>query len=181
VIRRSHRCWVISLYIFVTAFHMASTAAQEASSAEVKAAFLYNFGLYIDWPNGALSDVFDIAVVGDDEVAEQLPRFVQGRKIHDKTVRIKKIRSIADFDGAQVLYIGSNAQVSTQEMQKLIDRRGLLVVTDNARRLNSVINFVDVGNRIRFEIFLNPAERAGLKLNSRLLGAAVQVEQSAVH
>ena len=123
---------------------------------QVKAAFLYHFGTYVQWPAGApADDAITIAVLGDDEVAAQLAQFLPGRRIQEQNPRLTQV--IAAVAG-----------------------RPTLVVTDDDNGLDrgAMVNFQLVDSRVRFEISVPRAEEAGLTLSSRLLSAALRVETS---
>src|SRR5688500_12442124 len=73
----------------------------------VKAAFLYNFGLYVEWPKGAAqADQIAIGVLGAEQVAEELRSVVTGRKIQDRPVRVQPLSSLEELDGVHILYVG---------------------------------------------------------------------------
>ncbi len=146
--------------------------AQAVYSAErVKAAFLYHFTTYVNWPESVLADeVFTIAVLGSDAVADELAAFLPGREIQGRPMQVRRVTSVKDLNGAEVLYIGP------RENRRLA--RHLRVVTDDPDGLQNgaMINFRIVDERVRFEISLHSAREAGLELSSRLLSAAMSVE-----
>lgn len=154
--------------------------AQAVYSAErVKAAFLYHFTTYVNWPESALSDdVFTIAVLGSEAVADELAVFLPGHAIQGRPMRVRRVASIDDLNGAEVLYIGPGENRRLARHLKAVGSRPLLVVTDDPNGLQNgaMINFRIVDERVRFEISLNSAHQAGLELSSRLLSAAMSVE-----
>jgi hypothetical protein len=151
------------------------------SAARVKAAFLYHFTTYVNWPESARSDdVFTIAVLGSDAVAGELAAFLPGHEIQGRPMRVRRVASIDDLNGAEVLYIGRRENRRLARHLEAIGSRPLLVVTDDPNGLQdgAMINFRIVEERVRFEISLNAARQAGLELSSRLLSAAMSVESA---
>jgi hypothetical protein len=148
-------------------------------ASQVKAAFLYHFGTYVQWPAaGTTSDPITIAVLGDESVAEQLAQFLPGRRIQDRPVEVRVIDGIGQLGDEEVLFIGS---AHNRELSTLIDAIGarpVLLVTDAIGGLESgaMVNFQLLDARVRFEISLPRAQGAGLTLSSRLLSAAFRVE-----
>jgi hypothetical protein len=148
--------------------------APQNSETEVKAAYLFHFASYVEWPDPG--ETIDYAILGDPAVAEALERFVAGRHIQHRPVRVRQIRSIEELDGDEVLFIGA---ASNRTLRELIARVSspTLIISDDPDGLSSgaMINFRVVDRRMRFEVALNRAQRAGLTLSSRLLSAAFRV------
>jgi hypothetical protein len=164
---------------FGAGFGVFANAQDAVSPAKVKAAFLYNFALFVDWPASQPTGDFVIAVLGDGDVAQQLPAIVGGRTVHDRAVRVISLDSIAELDTAHILYVGSNALPSLPRIRSRVGRKPILIVSDNASRLlpGTVINLLTIDRRVRFEISLSTAQHAELRLSSRLLGAALRVDR----
>ena len=157
-------------------------AQQQVYSAErVKAAFLYHFSTYVNWPPAAeAGDTFTIAVLGADRVAAELEQFLPGHTIQGRPMQVHRLRSLDDLAGAEVLYIGADENEELRKYLTAVDSRPLLVVTDtpDGLRDGAMINFRIVDDRVRFEISLRAAQDAGLEMSSRLLSAAMSVESA---
>jgi uncharacterized protein DUF4154 len=156
-----------------------SLAAGVYSEDAVKAAFLYRFAGYVEWPStAASSEPFTIAVLRADAVAEELQRFLPGRLVGGRAVRVRVIKSIQELDDAQMLYIGPALQDSLHSLLARLGKRAVLVVTDDEHGLarGGMINFISVDRRIRFEVSLLASDRAGLKISAELLSVAARVE-----
>lgn len=170
-------------WAFVLASVVLAPLAQEAvyDANEVKAAFLYHFGTYVQWPTEpAPTDPITIAVFGDAAVAAQLARYLPGRRIEGRPVEARMIARIEDLVDDELLFIGSAHNAQLAEITASIAMRPVLVVTDSPDGLEqgAMVNFQQVDERLRFEISLPRAEEAGLVLSSRLLSAALRVETS---
>lgn len=157
--------------------------AQEAgySEDEVKAAFLYHFGTYVQWPIEApAEDPVTIAVLGADGVVAQLEAFLPGRRIAGRSVAVRPLDNIRDLGDDELLFIGGEHNGELVELIEAVGQRPVLIVTDAADGLarGAMVNFQMVDRRVRFEISLRKAEAAGLMLSSRLLSAALRVETS---
>lgn len=160
-----------------------SRAAPEAVErtyppSQVKAAFLYHFGSYVRWPKPSTVDPITIAVLDAPAVARALERFVVGRTIAGRAVRVERLRSIRELDDEDLLFIGSEDNPRLDEVMQAVGNRPTLVVTDAPDGLaqGAMINFQVVDHRVRFEISLKRARAAGIVLSSRLLSAAFRVE-----
>lgn len=157
----------------------ADEAAARYSEEEVKAAFLFHFATYAEWPPDEPHDEITFAILGASVIAEELERFAAGRRVHDRPVRIRRIRSLEELDQAEILFVGANEHRTLKELADAVDTP-TLVVTDSPDGLpeGAMINFQLVERRVRFEIALTAVQRAGLTLSSRLLSAALRVEMT---
>jgi len=162
----------------------AKTASGEASETRVKAAFLYRFPHYVEWPASAWAKAdspYVIAVVNDDEIAEELQKISAGRPIGNRPVTVQKLQPGESLSNAHVLFIGDSERARQAQWLKQAAGQAILVVTetDGALAQGSIINFRIAEERVRFEISLDAADKAGLKLSSRLLSIAISVTKDA--
>jgi YfiR/HmsC-like len=154
--------------------------AAEFTADSVKAAFLYRFASYVEWPDDAPAiGPFVIAVSGADEVASQLERLLRHKTMSGRPVVMRRVSSAQELDGAHILYVGAQAFARTRSLREAALTRPILMVTDNEHGLDGggVINFTEVDRNVRFEISLVAADRARLKIDSALLSVAAHVER----
>jgi hypothetical protein len=157
------------------------TPAQEPLESSVKAAYLYKFLGYVEWPETSFASSDDpqvIGVMGADAVLAELQQIVPGRRINGHALVAKDVLPGEPIEGLHVLFIGATANLS-KVMRGLVGRP-VLVVTDSPAGLaqGSALNFVLVDHRVRFEASPAAAERSGLKLSARLLAVAEHVSGS---
>jgi hypothetical protein len=162
-----------------------ATAAPEADDARtleqrVKAAYLYRFAEYVQWPESAFAQrdtPVTIGVLGSDSLADELAQAVQGRTINDRPVTVRRLKPGEPLTGIHVLFISRSENARLSQLAQGARPRSILTVTesDGALAQGSVINFVVADRRVRFEISLEAAEKSKLKLSSRLLAVAQQV------
>jgi hypothetical protein len=169
--------WFIGIVAMLVVATVPTNAADQFREDAIKAAFLYRFTGYIEWPAAKPeSDQFSIAVIGGDAVAAELKKILPGHDVQGRPTRVLRIESLKQIGDARILYIGPEY---TGDVRALIARvpAHVLVVTDSSEGLDdgSAVNFMLVDRRVRFEISLNAAERAGLKVSSELLSVAARV------
>jgi len=157
-------------------------AAEEAEALEqrVKAAFLYKFAGYVEWPAKSFARPeapVTIGVMGNEALAAELVQAVTGRTVSDRVVAVKRLKAGESLAGIQVLFIGRAESARLSQVAQSAQPRSILIVTESEGALahGSMINFVVAERRVRFEIALDAAEKSGLKLSSRLLAVAQQV------
>jgi hypothetical protein len=150
--------------------------AQPVTEVAVKAAYLYKFLPYVDWPPSALPDAdtpLVIGVFGADAVARELERIISGKQVNGHPVVARRIAEGETLEGLHVLFVGRGA--AHQRLMERVRGRPVLVVTDSNLDAGGMLNFIPVDGRIRFEAAPAAAERAGIKLGSRLLAVAERV------
>jgi hypothetical protein len=160
-------------------FGVSPLRAEVFSADAVKAAFLYRFASYVEWPGDATASPFVIGIADADEVATQLEALVPRLTVRGKPVQVRRVKHIAELEGVQILYVGPAAMGRTRSLRRAALDRPILIVTDDAHGLEAggVINFVDAGHNVRFEVSLVAADRARLKIDSALLSVAARVER----
>lgn len=181
--KRSMSSFVARCCIFLVvaaAWPESKVQAQEAIYDEhrVKAAFIYHFSTFVVWPDATQTNRdFIIAVLGDDDVARELAAYLPGHSLQGRPMRVRRIASVDDLGDDDILFIGADGERNLANYLAAVANRPVLVVTDapGALAKGSMINFEIVDDRVRFEIALRTAERAGLTLSSRLLSAAMFV------
>jgi hypothetical protein len=159
-----------------------SRAQSEVQPPEyrIKAAFLYKFGGYIEWPERAFARAdspIAIGVMGADALADELAEIVAGRNVNGRPVSVRKLRAGDSIAGLHVLFIGRSDSGRLPEILAAAKGRPLLTVTESEQALDlgSVINFVVVDDKVRFDVALVPAEQGSLKISARLLAVARKV------
>jgi hypothetical protein len=155
----------------------AHAADEQFSEDAVKAAYLYRFAGYVEWPEESIAgNRFIIATFEAPEIARQLRRLLPGHPIHGRIAQVREVTRAQDVGDAQVLYVGSGHSGFLGALAAAGNRAALLVTADErGLDMGSVLNFVTVDKRVRFEISLTAAERAGLKISSELLSVAIRV------
>lgn len=174
-----HWLWLGALMLASAQPGEAAAQALSAPVDEVKAAYLYRFVGYIEWPEAAFatpSSPLVIGVAAADAVYAELNRVLDGRTAHGRAVVARRLATGDPAEGVQVLFVGDSALLRSAWLQRMRDRP-VLLVSDAPQGLEngSALNFVLVDDRLRFEASLRATERAGLKVSSRLLALAQRV------
>ena len=152
--------------------------AQDAKPSEygVKAAFLYNFAKFVDWPVDAFKDdqsPICLSVLGDDPFGPALD------SIRDKTVRgrpliVRRCKSLEQVAGSHIVFISLSEKGKLRPILNGLKRSSTLTVSEAERfgQQGGMINFITVDNKIQFEINPEAAQRVKLKISSQLLKLA---------
>jgi hypothetical protein len=153
--------------------------AESYSEDSVKAAFIYRFAGYVEWPRAIESgQTFNIAVVGSNDIVLRLQTLVVDRTLHNRPIKVRKVSSVRDAAGAHILYVGPEHRGDLRSQLSQLGSRETLIVTDEEHGLDAggTINFLMVDHRVRFEVSLESARRAELTVSSELLSVAARVQ-----
>jgi hypothetical protein len=151
------------------------------SEDAVKAAYLYRFTQYIEWPEASSSaEPFTIAVLDAPGVAAELRRILPSHLIRNSAAQVREIARAQEVGSAQMLYIGSAEIDRVRNVIAALGARPVLVVTGAEQGLaaGSIVNFVVLEHRVRFEVSLTAADRSQLRISAELLGVATRVEKA---
>jgi hypothetical protein len=153
--------------------------AAEYSADAVKAAYLFRFASYVEWPDTARAEPsFVIGVLGDELVTVHLERLLSGMAVRGKPARVQTVRNPGDLKGVHILYVGPRVFRGAREIRLAARSRPILLVTDHREGLDggAIINFIEVNRNLRFEISVDAAARNGLRIDSALLAVAARVD-----
>lgn len=148
--------------------------AQEANEYEVKAAFLYNFARFVDWPTKVSSDPnapMIIGILGRDPFGSEIDRAIEGKSVNGHRLTVKRFSTLEAYQYCHILFVSSSERNNLARILAAVASNSVLTVseTDRFAHVGGIINFITIENRIRFEINQAAAARAGLKISSKLL------------
>ena len=166
-------------------FVTVGAAAQQAKPSEyqVKAAYVYNFGKFVKWPEGASanrSNAFTICVLEDDPFGTVLQSTLASESLGGKPVAVKRVPTPQDAASCHILFLSTVQETKLKEILAALGQAPVLTVSDipEFSQRGGMIQFVLQGDRVRFEINRANAEGDGLILTSDLLKVAVAVRGS---
>jgi hypothetical protein len=155
--------------------------AQDSPPTEyqIKAAFLFNFAKFVEWPPAAFSggtSPIIIGILGENPFHEELARMVQSKTIDGRPLVVKELHSPAEAVNCHILFISTSEKARLPQILKGLKGAGVLTVgeTDHFTENGGMINFVLKGAKVRFEINKDAAASAGLKISSKLMSLALR-------
>lgn len=152
-----------------------NVAAETNSDQEiqVKAAFIYNFAKFVEWPPSSFKDAqspFILCAIGKEPFNNALDD-LKNKRVEGRTIAIRRITTIDEAEGCHILFISASEKGNLSQILKAIHGKGILTVGDTKGYADAgvMINLISIDNKIGFEINPAPAERASLKVSSKLL------------
>lgn len=148
---------------------------------QVKAAYLYKFAGFVEWPDGSFArpdSALVIGVAGADALADQLEQTVAGRSAGGHPLQVKRLHKGEPLAGIHILFVGTVDKAQLQDWLASGQSQAVLTVSDSeeAHALGSMINFVIADDKLRFEVALKQAMAARIKISARMLSAAYRVQ-----
>jgi hypothetical protein len=158
-----------------------SSLAQQsrATESQVKAAYLFNFGKFVRWPDArtGADDTLEICVLGRNPFGRVLDDTVKGETIGSRKVISKTFPDIQDAAGCRILFVSPSEEAHLTTILAAAKQMGALTVSDIPHFVErgGMIEFVVQDERIRFAVNAVPVEDAGLTVSSELLKVATRV------
>lgn len=157
-----------------------NTRASEFDEYAVKAAFLYNFAKFVEWPPEKFASAdapLVICIAGDNPFGPALGA-VAGKRVENHPVEVRHLPTATGLDPCHIVFVGRADQGRYKPMLARLTRLPILTVSDigDFTQAGGMIGLIEADQRIRFVINLTAARRANLKLSSQLLKLATTVE-----
>jgi YfiR/HmsC-like len=156
---------------------MSSARADDLPEYRLKAAFVYNFALFTEWP-AEIGATLNLCVLGQDPFGKEIDG-LQGKAVGGRSIAVQRKANSESLSGCQVVYIAPSAIGGLQRVLDGLRGHPVLTVADSpgAAREGAALNMAVVQNKITFEANLQAARAARLDLSSKLLRLATEVYQ----
>lgn len=164
--------------LWIAALLCASPAGAEPPlEYQVQAAYVSKFLRFVEWPED-VGDGFAVGVVGSPDFREAMAA-LDGYAVGERRVDVVQPKRVGEVEGLHVLVIGPSSAAQASDFLDAARDRPVLTVSDaqDFNELGGIVQFVIVGDTMRFAINLAAAERGGLRLSSRLLRLATDVQR----
>lgn len=168
---------VLVILIFCAGAETGRSQAGPASEYQVKAAFLFNFAKFIEWPPGSFAGAlapFSVCVLGEDPFGRVLDDALEGKVVGERRMASRRLKDKSEARGCQMVFVSSSERRKYPEIFGSVRGANVLLVgeTRDFAVSGGTIEFTLEDNRVRFTINTDAAERAGLKFSSKLLTLA---------
>ena len=173
---------VLALMLLAAGFAAPGTAAQTPQPAgvteyQVKAAFLFNFAKFIDWPPQKFprpDSPLIIGLMGEDPFEGSLDALIQNQTIHKRPLELRRLKAGEDAKPCHILFVSRSEKSRLAEILSSVRGASVVTVSDTDQFLEQggMINFFMESESVKFAINVEAAEQAGLALSSKLLAVA---------
>jgi hypothetical protein len=162
--------WTIALVLAA----LSPAGAQSATEYEIKAAFLYRFASFVEWPPEESEAPVTICIAGDNPFGGALERVLHGKTLNGREFIVRALNGGGPPGDCRILFVSQSERKRLKPVLERYHGRRVLTVGDvpGFCETGGVVNFEVVNDRVQFEINPDAAGRAGLQLSSRLLSLA---------
>jgi hypothetical protein len=153
---------------------LTDVSANGLTDQQIRAGFLYNFAMFVEWP--ATPDAAApllIGVLGDDSFASAL-RSIDGRAANGRKIVVRQVDEGDDLARTSILYIGLNDDRSAAATLARVGKAPVLTVGHSPRftQVGGIVRLYNEGGKLRFEINTNRSSESALRISSKLLSLA---------
>ena len=144
---------------------------------QVKAAFLFNFARFVEWPPTAFENAtspIGVCVLGDDPFGDSLNRVVAGKMLGERTLMVRRAKKLRELGGCEILFISGSERGHLPEILEELRTAPVLTVgeSEDFATRGGEVQFTLEESHVHFLINVDATERAGLKVSSKLLSLA---------
>jgi uncharacterized protein DUF4154 len=156
---------------------LSSKVQAQSSEYQVKAAFLYNFAKFVEWPSDAFGGgnaQLVIGVVGDDPFGGALDQAINGKTVNGRALAVRRLKWGQDLRSCHVLFISASERKHLTQIIQSVKGASVLTVGDMGQfnQEGGIINFILAARQVRFEINSRGANQARLRISSKLMALA---------
>jgi hypothetical protein len=179
--RHTARLWA-GLTAALISVPWTSVGAQNPTAATLKAAFVYNFVKFTEWPQEALGrgERLSLCVLGDTSVADALERTIEVGGVDGHPLTVEMLGSESPTRACHLLYVSGLDGTRTGQLLAGLRKTPAFTVSDSDHfaEMGGVAQLIQENSRLRFAINVDAAQRAHLTISSRLLTLAQIVKDS---
>lgn len=156
--------------VMVMAYLFVNASNAQTGIAKAQAMFIYNFSRLIEWPASYKTGSFVIGILGTGDIISELEAYTGGKRVGSQPIVVKQYREPAEVDKCHILFVSFSKTKELGQMVNLLRSKSTLIITEKngAVEEGSAINFLLVGDRLKFEISQGNATKYGIKYSSKL-------------
>lgn len=172
---------VLIFSVIITVSFNCRAQNSQPSEYQIKAAFIYNFARFVDWPTQAFNDASSpliIGVLGKNDFGSSLAQTINEKIVHGHPLQFKSFPSLAQATNCQILFISTSEKNHLPKIISTLRTASILTVgeTDDFINRGGMIRLRIVDDKVRFDINNSAAKSAGLTISSKLLTLAINVQ-----
>ena len=165
----------IILLLLLNTIFLGAFCQTDISRAE--AMFIYNFSRLIEWPANYKTGPFVIGVYGSSAILGELKTYTTGKRVGSQPITVKTFNSPAEISTCHILVVPFNSTKQLTSIVPQLANKSTLIITEKSGAIGNgaAINFVIVGNNLKFELSPSNATKYGIKLSSKLSEMAFKI------
>ena len=170
----NYRSMKKALFLTVLVLNCALASAQSHKQHPL---FIYSFTRYVQWPEAYNQGDFEILVMGESPIVEELKALAQHKKVGDRAIKVVKISGVSEIRKCNMLFIPADKSDLFNEVLQKVDTQSVLVITEQAGlgAQGSCINFISKDGKLAFELNQSAFTKRNLKASNELTRLATMI------
>lgn len=165
------------MLLFCLFLAFGAQAQSQPTEYQIKAAFLFNFAKFVEWPPEAFAETNSpivVGVLGKNVFGTDLETIIRDKTVNNRRFEFKNFSSASEAAHCHILFISPSEKENLKKIVEGLNKASVLTVseTDQFIQAGGMINFFLQDSKIRFQISDDAAKKAGLKISSKLLSLA---------
>lgn len=155
---------LLGLFIILTSMN------SQTGIPRAQAMFIYNFSRLVEWPASYKSGQFVIGVFGASSTYDELKTYTTNKAVGSQQIVVKKFESAAEIGQCHILFVPFNRTKQMSEINDVLKSKSTLLICEKngAIDLGAALNFIVIGDKLKFEVSLGNATRKNIKMSSKL-------------
>lgn len=149
----------------------------KAQSYNLHPLYIYSFTRYVQWPDAYNTGDFEITVLGESPITEELNKMAQVKKVGERNIKVNKILSLDALKKCNILFVSAKKSLQLNEVLAKVNGQPILVITEEPGMgaKGSNINFIIKDGKLAFELNQSAFSKQNLKVSTELTRLAVLI------
>lgn len=162
--------------VFLVLFTLSFSFSQ-AQNYKLHSVFIYSFTRYVIWPDTYSQGDFEILVMGDSPIIEELKGMAQAKKVGERTIKVTKISSPSEIRKCNMLFVPSGSSSQLNDVVTKVSNQSILIITEEPGLglKGSDINFIQKDGKLAFELNQSAVNKQNLKIANELSRLAILI------
>jgi hypothetical protein len=165
------------IILLISIFFYSYQSYAQTDLSRAQSMFIYNFSRLIEWPASQKTGPFVIGVIGSSTIISELKTYTTGKSVGSQPIMVKSFKNVAELSACHILYVPFSETKQLQNILPTLATKNSLIITEKngAIEQGSAINFVVIGDKLKFELCTNNATKYDIKVSSKLNEMAYKI------
>lgn len=163
--------------VFLVLFTVFLINLTSAQNYKLHSVFIYSFTRYVIWPDAYGQGDFEILVMGDSPILEELKGMAQAKKVGERTIKVTKINSPSEIRKCNILFVPAGRSAELNDVVTKVNTQSILIITEEPGlgAKGSDINFIQKDGKLAFELNQSAVNKQNLKIANELSRLAILI------
>jgi hypothetical protein len=170
---------LVFVFILISITGFCQQSQTQAREYDLKAAYIYNITKFIYWESIPPGNEFIIGVLGPSPIYAPLTNVVKGKTVNNKKIVVRQYNSVEELKNCSLLFIPKDTTIPLEKILSRANSEKILTISEKegSGRMGAAINFINVNNKLKFEVNLRTLESIGLKASAQFLKLTIIIDE----